>query len=637
MKIAVAQIRSFMGDLGRARERIGVLAADAAVAGADLLVLPASALAPLEPFGDADYDGFLADVVSLVSAFASELPCPALLPVYLTGSDNPIAEVVLIRDGQVTPLRVMGRLRSMAASFRSGATGDDSEAGDGAGEDGLHPALAQPVVDIAGTKFGVALTYEDLDDYVAYDYPLDAVIFCSTYGFGLDDASTALGASLSEGRFRQDADAMNAWLVGVGGVGFCGSEVFAGSCFVLAPWGELAAMAPAFEEKLMFADIDPASDGPLKYPLVAPVFDPAITAWGALAEGLAGIVGALGATDASIVVDGTLAPMLACALAVDALGPTHVHPTVLAFGDKKADDASRALARNLRLEAGEIDAAALGVGDDRELAADLAWARANAEARRRGWVLLGAADKTALALGSAPARDLACVLPFGDIYRSDILALSRLRNTISPVIPASARASFKVEEVARGIHGGDEAKIEALDFLLSGYIEWERPLSELAEDCGDAELARNVVAVTRKAASELSGRILAPTMSSKTIAEARGPLGLGWRDRVRGNEEKLDLESIMRSLAQGLAAAATGDSSAGGADGEKGAGDEAAASKLANEALDLISMLSELDDDEEGADDLGFLFGDGKGSGPSRGKLGGEGGPLWGIDPFSDN
>ncbi len=48
-------------------------------------------------------------------------------------------------------------------------------------------------------------------------------------------------------------------------------------------------------------------------------------------------------------------------------------------------------------------------------------------------------------------------------------------------------------------------------------------------------------------------------------------------------------------------------------------------------------MLSELDDDEEGADDLGFLFGDGKGSGPSRGKLGGEGGPLWGIDPFSDN
>lgn len=642
MKIAIAQIRSCMGDLGAARARIGALSADAAAGGADLLVLPATALAPLEPLGAADCDGFLADVASTVKALAGELSCPVLLPVYLAGPDEPMVEVVFIKDGRVVPLRLLGKLRSMAAGV-SGGRGAGEGAGDAAdaADAAVHPALSQPLVDVAGVRLGVALTYEELDDYVAYDYPVDAVVFCTTYGFGLDDASSALGSSVSEGRFKDDADAMNAWLVAVGGVGFCGSEVFCGSSFVLAPWGELAAMAPSFEEGLFFADIDPKDEGPLKYPLAEPVFDPAITAWGALCEGLAGIVGSLGATDVSVVVDGRLAPMLACAVAVDALGPTHVHPVVLTCGDKAADDASRRLVRNLRLEAGELDASALGAGGDAELARDLAWVHAGASARAAGRVLLAAADKTSLALGTAPARDLACVLPFGDVYRSDVLALSRLRNTISPVIPASARGAFDVEEVVRGVRGSDESRVETLDFLLSGYIEYERPLSELAAECGDAELARNVVALVRKSLSELSGRVLAPTLSSKTAVEARGPLGLAWRDRVRSSEEMPDLESIMRALADGLASAASADGVDGVAvdGGDKAADDARAAESLAHEAMDLLSMLGEVEAEggDDDGDDLGFLFGDGKDGGASRDGRGGQGGPFWGIDPFSDN
>ncbi len=640
MKIAVAQIRSFMGDLGAARSRIGALSADAAASGADLLVLPAAALAPLEPLCAADFDGFLADMAAAVKALSGEVSCPVLLPVYLAGPEEPMAEVVFIKDGEVVPLRLLGKLRSMAA----GVAGSEDEGDDGA----VHPALSQPLVNVAGVRLGVALTYEELDDYVAYDYPVDGVVFCSTYGFGLDDASSALGNSVSEGRYKDDADAMGAWLVAVGGVGFCGSEVFCGSSFVLAPWGELAAMAPSFEEALLFADIDAKSEGPLKNPLAEPVFDPAITAWGALCEGLAGIVGALGKTDVSVVVDGRLAPMLACAVAVDALGPTRVHPVVLLTGHKRADDASRKLVRNLRLEAEELDASALGAGDDAELARDLAWAHVSAASRSAGRVLLAPADKTALAMGSAPARDLACVLPFGDVYRSDVLALSRLRNTISPVIPAFARGAFDVEEVVRGVHGSDESRVETLDFLLSGFIEYERPLSELAAECGDAELARNVVALARKSLSELPGRILAPTMSSKTVVEARGPLGLAWRDRVRSSEEQPDLEALMRSLAAGLASSASmscaGGGSAGGAGGDgpvgggNAAGDARVAESLANETLDLLSMLGGVGGDgEDKGDDLGFFFGNEKDGDTPRGGRGGQGGPFWGIDPFSDN
>ena len=625
MKIAVAQIRSCMGDLSAAYERIVGLSGDAERAGADLLVLPAIAVAPADQLSGGDRDGFLADETSLVARLAAGVTCPTLLPVCLSAPDEPIDEVVYLKGGKVVPLRLMGRLRSLAA----GAAADRGQA---QGADDMHPALSQPIIEVGGAKLGVALSHEELDDYVSYDYPVDAVVFCSTYGFGLDDASSAMGGAIAEARFKVDADAMGAWLIGVSGVGFCGTEVFPGSSFVLAPWGELAAAAPAFEETLMVADIDPGDEGPLKDPLAEPVFDPAVTAWGALCEGLAGIVWALGASDVSIVVDGRLHSMLACAVAVDALGPTRVHPMVLLTGKRPVDEASRKLVRNLRLVADEQDFSALGADGDAELARDLAWARANAACRANGWVLLASADKTSLALGSAPARDLACVLPFGDVYRSDVLALSRLRNTISPVIPAAARRAYDVEPVADSARGTDEARLEMLDYLLSGWIEWERPVTELAAERGDAELARNVVAVARKAMSELKGRVLAPTMSSKTIDEARGPLGLKWRDRVREEGEGLDLEGMARRIAEGIAASAAGGQAPCEGD-DAGDGEESA-----YDTFDLLSMLGATEGGDGAASngDLGFLFGEEDGEERKDGDEG-SGGFFWNGGLFSEN
>ncbi|WP_322354303.1 nitrilase-related carbon-nitrogen hydrolase [Paratractidigestivibacter sp.] len=620
MKIAVAQIRSFMGDLDAARARIASLSVDAVRDGADLLVLPSCALCSPEPLAGGDREGFFADELACVSKLADEVACPTLLPVVLPASLDGAMEVVFLKEGRAVPLRLLGKMRAMALS----SEGTDLP------DDGAHPSLTQPLLEVCGAKIGVALTYEELDDYVAYEYPIDAVLFCSTYGFGLDDEASSLGASVAESRFKADADAMGAWVIGAGGVGFCGSEVYPGASFALAPWGELAAAAPVLEEALMVVDVDPGDEGPLKNPLAMPVFDPAVTAWGALCEGLAGIVGSLGATDVSIVVDGRLSPMLACVVAVDALGPTHVHPTILAWGDKATDEASRRLVKNLRLCADELEAAALGADGDPELARDLAWARVGAEARRNSHVLLGPADKTAIALGSAPARDLTGVLPFGDIYRSDVLALSRLRNTISPVIPASARASFDVEEVARGVRGTDEQRVETLDFILSGYIEWERPLTEVAVECGDAELGRNVVAQARDAMSRLSGSVLAPTMSSKTVAEARGPLGLKWRDRVRSSDEELDLEAVIRRVAKAMASEAAEGGDKDGATGGHDVGRE-----RAQEAIDLLSMLG---GEGDGAG-LGGLFGD-EGESPRDGADDGsrrDAGPFWEGWLFSDN
>lgn len=593
MKIAIAQVPSANGDLALARRRIASCCERAAEAGAGLVVFPSTVVAPAVPVPMPDREGMLVDTAQLVSSLAEGLACPAIVPMPLASADDPVMEAVFLDGESVVPLRLLGTLRQIAS--------DDPD-----GEEAL--SLLQ--LEVGGLTLGVAFTYEDLDEYVDYDYHVDAVLFLTTYGFAIDDAASALGASLSESRFRADADAMGAWVVGVGGVGCCDAEVFPGSSFAVAPWGELACQAPSFEEALVFADIQKGAEGPLAATSPAQVFDPAILAWEAAAEGTRALCRSLGKTTARIVVDGGMPSMLACAVATDALGPTNVLPTVLTWGDGR-DDASRELVRNLRLEADELDAAGPDAAGDDELARDLAWARVAARARKDGSAVLSAADKTALALGSAHARDLGCVLPFGDLYRSDVLALSRLRNTVSPVVPAAARASWPLEDIA-SLAGGSSAekRLEQLDFVISSFIEWETPLTDIVAACENEELACAVVATVRSSVSALPGRLLAPTLSSKTLDEARGALGLAWRDHVRPKEERVDREAVAAEIAGAF-----------GLEADQAGGD---APEAPQEALDILGMI--------GAQDVP---GDHGGQRHDGGKPG-DPGLFWGS-PFSEN
>lgn len=595
MKIAIAQVPSANGDLGLAAERIKAYCSRAAEGGAELCVFPANVIAPAVPVAMPDREGLLVDMAQFCSRLAGELACPAIVPAALPGSDDPVLEAVQIGPDGVAPLRLLGALAQ--------ATADDS--GDEAA------GLSLPQVEVGDLTLGIAFTYEELEEYVDYDYHVDAVLFLSTYGFATDDAASALGASILESRFRADADAMGAWIVAVGPVGRSDLEVFCGASFVAAPWGELACQAPSFEEALVFADVRRGEEGPLKEAVSPQVFDPSIMAWEAVAEGTRGIVSSLGKTSARMVVDGGMPSMLACAVATDALGPVNVRPTVLLWGDGR-DELSRALVRNLRLEASELVASELFGEGDEELARDVAWARVCAEARRDGSAVLGSSDKTSLALGSAPARDLGCVLPFGDLYRSDVLALARLRNTVSPVIPGAARSSWPLEDVASlAGRGSAERRLEQVDFVISSFVEWELPLSDIASECENEELARAVVALVRSSLASLPGRLLAPTLSSKTLDEARGPFGLSWRDRVRAKDERIDRDAMAAEIAQ-----AFGDS------GEKGSEADSP-----QEALDLLGMLGGSDEPGEAPSPGG------------RHDRGGHPGPqgfFWG-GPFSEN
>lgn len=606
MKIAIAQMSTRAGDFERTVERMVDYARRAADAGADLVVFPSPALCGTTPVAFGDREGFLLDLAESLTRLSEEAACPCLVPVLSDIEGAPMSEALLLSEGDVVPVRLSAYLESMAGSEAS----DDEDAA----------ASPLPELEFAGARLGIAFTYEDLDDYDDYDYDVDVIVFLSSYGFATDDVSSALGTSLAEGRFPVDAETTGAWIVGVGPVGCYGDQVFCGSSFVLSPWGELAAQAPGLEEALLVCDVDPSSEGPLESPLTPEVYDAPLTTWGALTLGLRETVVRQGCSDVCVLVDPDLGSLLVATLAVDALGPTHVHALVLQTGEREADEATAELVRNLRLSEHNVERADARGESDPTLARDLAEVRLAALARHSGALALGSWDKTALALEAPVGVGAARLMPLGDLYRSDVVALAHLRNTISPVIPAQADVSLPAE----GLAGLDElasaeTRLMFVDLVLSSYLEWEQSLSDIVSEHGHAALVASVLERLHAVEPLRADCGMQIALSSKTLAEARGPQGLAWRDRPRKDSERLD-EKAFSTLVQ--------------EDANDEDDDESAASAAYRREKDVHDLLGYLRDFSLGG---GLSSSGAPGEGGGRhGSSGGSSQPFW-QGPFSEN
>ncbi len=616
MRIAIAQTSTRAGDFEAVTARMVELSVRAAERGADLLVFPAPSLCGSCPVAYPDREGYLLDLAECLVRLADELSCPCLVPVLTDFDGVPLPEAMLIADGDITPVRLATYLSALAQG------------------DGEPDARALPELEFAGARLGVAFTYDDLDEYDDYQYDVDVILFLSGYGFATDDPSSALGSSLSEGRFLADAEATGAWIVGVGALGCYESQVFCGSSFVLAPWGELAAQAPSLEEALLVCDVDPSAEGPLAEPLAPEVYDAPLATWGALVSGLTAALERSGCEDACVLVDGSLGSLLVATLATDALGPMHVRALVAAADDESLSAAERAV-RALRLpEDAVVRLDPPGEGDAR-LAADLAQVRLAELARRTGALPLGSDDKTAFALEHPRGVVAARLQPIGDLYRSDVVALAHMRNTVSPVIPAFAFAGVAapdVEGLAEAFPTG-EGRIEFADLVLSSRVEWELPLTDIVAERGHEGLVLAILARLRETAPVRACRGAVLAVSSRTLEEAREPWGLAWADRVRARDERAG-EGIMRALARGV-----GGAGEGGREDEKDEGPQAPTE--AEQRRDMSDLVGYLRDFLPGG---GFsaMGPDQPGQPPAeqqRGRHGGEGGPahpLW-EGPFSEN
>ncbi len=538
MRIAVAQINTRAGDFGAALEKMAQCDAMARASAADLLVFPAPVFMGCDPMALADDPAYVADVTAALADLSGRFRVPAIVPFVAGLYGTPTADAVFVHDGVVMPVSV-GNVSSVLGSL-SALAGGDGEA------PARPPLMLPPVIEVANVTVGLAFSNADLEAFASGIAIADVVCFIPFEGFSTDDEASCLAPSVSDGCYIQTAKEIDSWLVGVNAAGAWEDRVFVGGSFVMAPWGELAAVAHSFTEDFLVCDIDFSSEGPLADPVDPPYYDRSRILWEAAVIAVRDQMEKRELSGIVVVADGSLSSAATVALATDAAGPMRVHALVCGEGEALAD--ARELVRSLRirdvdvLSARDLERAAESLGGEgsQRLATSLVQARLGAWAQEANLLALSCADKTELAVGRsddgpAPAASAEAFAPLGDVYRSDVARVARYRNTVSPVVPAGSLVRLDVpqglglEELATS----DELRLSELDAALLLHLERGAGLTELARGkWGEKRVARLFERLRRAGAARRQGPRY-PLLSSRSLAEGATPLTDAWRDRLR--------------------------------------------------------------------------------------------------------
>lgn len=476
MKIAIAQIDTKAGDHAHTLTRMVAQSHAAEARGVDLVIFPPTVLTGnlALPFGL--QEPYMAHVSQVLDQFAAEVSCACIVPLVAQRDEFPTIEVMLVSEGTVTAL---GK--------------KDTSAKRGEPPIGWIP----PTLERAGSRLVFARSYEELDLLVNAKpaQGTDVIIFLNAYGYAVDDPSSAMGAALMANRFVEDAKACGTWLVGVAPVGGYGSQAFGGASFALCPDGRVAALAAAFEEDLLVADVGHGVTVPMGQDLTPPLYDERTFLWEVLAAGLRGYVEKTGASGVVLGIDGTLSSVALAALATDALGPLRVHAIDCVPLGHPRRMVPTLLARTLRIDVRDASGAlATYASGDAALARDLAAVQVAALARELGALALGSSDKTALALGELAGMPQGMLAPLGDVYRIDVLDIARTRNTVTPVFGSIDLVEEDVPTL--GVSWGTfdlDVRLEHIDDALAMHIEGGRAPREVAKLTGSEERAAAVL------------------------------------------------------------------------------------------------------------------------------------------------
>ena len=532
MRIGIAQINTTPGAFDETVRHMVTQSQRAAEQGVDLLVFPLAALAGVDVLPYADRFPFLCDVAEALVRLSEQLVCPALVPVPLDMGDGESSfDVMLIIGDEV---------RSLYLSHY-GPVPDDTKP--------REETKGLVSFEFDGSRLALAISYDELDAWCQQASGVDGAIFISPYPFALDDSSSVLAADLEAGRYVADVQTMGVWLACVGSVGGYGDQVFSGSSVVLSPTGEALATAPAFEEALISTVVgDQLPEETHRVPY--DVYDAPFHLWQAVSLGIHDYVTKQGKSDVALLLDGSLGSQVLAALATDALGPLHVHALVGASAGPRAA-ACRQLVRRLRIDHEDASPAPSGFAprDIDELA--LAQLGCTHDA-----VVLSSTDKTELALGIRHSSVQAAALcPLGDVYRSDVLDMAHVRNTISPLfrhVTFDETDAFELPLPTGGVRRiADERDVTAVDEILLNYVEYDQPLASIAAGEGvDSNLVQAVLAAEH--AAEPMRRAMPPVLatSTHTLDDARFPLGVRWSDEHMDDEGETELVGSLFSEAE---------------------------------------------------------------------------------------
>jgi NAD+ synthase (glutamine-hydrolysing) len=552
LRLALAQVNPTVGDLAGNAALVKASAAQATAAGAHVVVFPEMVLTgyPVEDL--ALRPSFQVASKSAILALAKELDHEIVSIVgYLDQVDGqPQNMVAVISGGEIKARYAKCHLPNYGVfdEYRNFKAGNSTL-----------------VVRIHGIDVGIAIC-EDLwidggitSQLAARNPGLVIVPNGSPYERNKDDVRLALVTKRA-----REAKAPLAYVNMTGGQD---DLVFDGDSIVVDKSGSVIARAPQFEDGVMLVDVDvePATSAPDVVISESPVvlektLTPGIAhrlgdeeeIWNAIVVGLRDYVTKNGFTSVLVGLSGGIDSALVAALAVDALGPDRVHgvgmPSKYSSEHSLAD--AEQIAKNTGLGFRVVEIQSM-VDAFRKQVDLTGLAEENLQARVRGTTLMGISNQHGhLVLATGNKSELACgystlygdavggYAPIKDIYKSDVWALSRWRNSVAraagemPPIPENSITKEPSAELRPDQKDSDSLpEYEILDKVLMAYVDDDMGHDELIAAGFEKDLVIRVIGMVDKA--EYKRRQYPPgTKVSKRAfgKDRRLPMTSKWRE-----------------------------------------------------------------------------------------------------------
>ncbi len=291
--------------------------------------------------------------------------------------------------------------------------------------------------------------------------------------------------------------------------------VMEGASYVMDAAGDILHQLPSFEESLTLVE----------YPLKTPAtrHSPLAThekLYRAMQLGLHDYVKKSGFTDVVIGLSGGIDSALTAAIAVDALGKEHVHLVYLPspYSSEKSSEDAAECAHLLGVELQTIPIAPM-IQVMEESLAPLFLGRApditeeNIQSRIRGnllmalsnkfgWMLITTGNKSEMATGYATLYGDMCggYNPLKDLYKTDVFAVSRWRNTQSPVMPERVITKPPSAELRPNQTDQDSLPpYDILDAILERLIEQHQSPAEIIAAGFDSVTVNKVATLLHRA------------------------------------------------------------------------------------------------------------------------------------------
>ena len=525
IRIALAQINPTVGDLAANADLVSKYAADAASAGAVVVVYPEMILTgyPVEDL--ATRASFRTASINAINNLAKRINDEGrgdltLLVGYLGESEKgePQNCVAVIHKGAIVATYIKHHLPNYGVfdEFRN-----------------FKPGNHSLVIRVVGVDIGIAIC-EDIwqeggpvAELAKRNIGLFLVPNGSPFEANKDDVRLAL--------VQRRAQQINAPLAYVNMAGGQDDLVFDGDTIVVDSDGSVIARAPQFEEGLMMIDLDVklASSDPdliiseppiLKYkkliPGVAPRLDDLAEIWQALVVGLRDYVIKNKFPSVLLGLSGGIDSAVVAAIAADAIGADRVHG--IALPSKYSSDHSLSDAKQLAINTGvkyriiEIEPMVQSFISNLGLSG---LAEENVQARVRGTTLMGLSNQEGhLVLATGNKSELAVgystlygdavggYAPIKDLYKTQVWDLANWRNELAkrsgqtPPIPVNSIIKEPSAELRPGQKDSDSLPdYKVLDQLLHIYIDQDGGRPGAIAAGFDAALVDRVVQLVDRA------------------------------------------------------------------------------------------------------------------------------------------